>query len=150
MSLYLETLYDALRTVVAATWPDVDPDGIFEADHLDMIPWQDLTPPYAVLAIGSMPQDTATGPADGLCYLPVVDIFYVATVSGPRSAIRAKLEALRDALWYGPLALGQVRSLPSMDWSADLPANQVLAAKGMSQRAGRLQVGILVGEIFSR
>jgi len=148
MSLYLETLYDALRTVISTVWPEVDADGIFEADHLDMIPWQDLTLPYSVIAISSMPQDTDLASLDSLAYLPVVEIFYVCAVDGPRSPVRAKLEALRDALWTGPLRIGQVRSIPSLDWSSDLVPNQVLAAKGMGARAGRIQVGILIGEVF--
>lgn len=149
MSAYLETLYDALRTVISNEWPEVDADGIFEVDHLDMLPWQDIKPPYAVISISSMPQDTENAATDSLSYMPVVEIYYVGDVAGPRSPIRAKLEDLRDVLWTGPLEIGQVWNIPSLDWSSGLEANQILAGKGMSQRAGRIEVAILIGEVLS-
>jgi hypothetical protein len=147
MSAYLETLYDGLRTIISAQWPDVDATGIYEADHLDMLPWENLTPPYAVISISSMAQDTTIAAVDALAYLPMVEIYYVALVSGPRSPIRAKLETLRDALWQSVLEVGQVWNIPSLDWSADLPANQTLAVKGMGMRAGRIQVQVLLNQI---
>ena len=145
MSAYLDSLYDALRTVISAAWPDVDADGIFEAEHLDLMPVEDLTPPYAVISVSSMPKNDDWA-VDTLAYQPVVDIYIVEAVSGPRSGIRARLEVLRDALWTTPLAFGQVMDIPLLDWSSDIEMNSLLAGKSLSQRVGKLQVDVLVGQ----
>lgn len=149
MSAYLDNLYSALRTVINQAWPDVTPDGIYEADHLDMMPVQDLTPPYAVISITSLPQ-TDEWAVDTLDYLPLIDIYVVENVSGPRSPIRAKLETLRDLLWATPLTYGQVMGIPLLDWSTGIEINRLLAAKSLSQRAGRVQASVLVGETLQQ
>lgn len=149
MSAYLETLYSDLRSLICRAWPDVATDGVYEVDHLDMLPVEELAPPYAVIALSNMTQDTELSSLDSLSYLPVLDIYCIEAVSGPRSPIRQKLETLRDALWTQPLpTCGLVSQIPSLDWSTDIEMNGMLAAKGLPYRAGRLQVSILIGEVF--
>jgi hypothetical protein len=144
---YLEPLYDAIRTRIAAVWPDVPDNGIFEPEHVDLIPWADLTPPFAVVAIDAIPKGE-WGSANE-AFVPQVHIYYVAKVNGPLSGIRAKLEDLDADLRTAALTAGQVLSNDELNWSEQLEPNQVFIQKRMAHRAGRVSVTCLIGLIYS-
>lgn len=146
MAAYLENLYSALRTVIAAEWTDVPDNGIWEAEHAEQIPWEDLTPPYAVIAMAEMPEEDV-GLAN-LAYAIPCEIYYVSEVKGHSSSIRAKLETLRSYLWNpaNTLSTGQVWDIPELTWSRTLEPNVIFQQKRMKHRAGRVRVVCLVGE----
>lgn len=143
---YLETFYDALRAAVAAVWTDAKANGIFEVEHQQMIPWADLTPPCSAILISSMPKTDDWGMTWN-AYEPRVELYYVANVAGDSSGIRAKLEAMRDALLTTGLTSGQVLDVEDLCWSDDLEANIVMIQKDYAQRAGRLIVHCVIGEL---
>ena len=142
---YIEQLYADIRTVVGATWADVLANGIWENEHEQMVPWAELTPPYATICI----PDTAMAPDWGVAnqiYSPPVSIYYVGLVTGDGNTIRAKLESLRDALLAntvpGTLCVLDVTALT---WTDELEANKIFMAKDYAHRAGRLTVSVLAG-----
>lgn len=145
MSAYLENLYSALRTRINATWTDVTANGIYEAEHVDLIPWADLTPPYAVLTITEMPG--GDWGMQNLTYQPMVEVWYVGQVTGSSGSIRAKLEAMRDDLRVNDLTTGQVIDITDLSWSDNLVPNNVFLSKGYMQRAGRLIAECVIGEV---
>lgn len=144
---YLESLYTAFRTAISAVWTDVPANGIWETEHIEMIPWEDLTPPYAVILIGDTPVNDTYSPSDCETFAPMVHIYYIAAVSGGSSGIRAKLEALRDYLYANNLSAGQVIRVESLSWGNALPPNVPFSAKNQSNRAGRLVAFTVIGEV---
>jgi hypothetical protein len=141
-----------LRTLVAATWPEVLPDGlggggggILEAEHADKIEWKTLRLPYAVILVTGM-QLWADGPMTALWYQVTPQIWYVAAVSGPSSGIRAKLKSLADVFFpTDPLTTAQRWQMGAPQWGDDLRPNQVFAASGHEARAGVLPITCVIG-----
>jgi hypothetical protein len=148
MSAYLENAYAALRARINAVWTDVTADGIWETEHLEMIPWEDLTPPYAVIHIASMPLSDEWSSMHASAYNPQIDIYYVAAITGPSGTIRAKLEALRDDLIAQSISLsaGQVLDVRNLTWANNIEPNLVFVTKDYTHRAGVLTVDYLIGE----
>lgn len=145
MSAYLQDTYTALRTRITATWTDVVTGGVFEAEHIQLVPFADLTLPFAVIVLNRAV--AADWGASNQTYIVQADVYYVATVTGPTGAVLTKLEALRDDLWTTDLTTGQV--MPegmALEWSDAMYPNTLFAAKEMLIRAGRLSVNVLVGE----
>lgn len=143
---YLSTLYDDLRAVIAATWTDVVADGIYEDEHIEMIPWAELTPPFAAICVDDVPVDAEGewGSANQV-YQPQVGIYYVGAITGGSDPIRGKLEALRDALLAATITNGQIIDVTGLSWSDELDANKVFMAKDYTHRAGRVMVNLIVG-----
>ncbi len=152
MSAYLEDTFAVVRAAIAATWTDAPAGGIWESENAEMIPWDDMAPPYAVMLVEEMPLAPEWG-LNVIAYAPDVQILYVAEVDGDSDNIRAKLEALRDYLLVTGLPGGsygqQVHDVTGLSWSEDLEVNQVFAARNYSHRAGRLVVKVLVGEVVT-
>ncbi len=146
MAVYLTGLYADLRTIIAATWTDTPPGGIWEHEHQSLIPWEELTPPYAVMCIEDAELDDGEyGTANQVYQFPV-GIFYVGEITGDSTPIRSKLEALRDALLAGTISNGQVIDVTALTWSEEaLEANKIFVAKDYAHRAGRLTVNVIVG-----
>ena len=142
---YLTQVYTDIRTVVAATWTDVLPGGIWESEHQQMVPWGDLTPPMSVICIASTPIAADWGVANQTYQVPV-QVYYVAKITGDSTPIRTKLEALRDALLANtvPSTLC-VLDVVELTWSDSLEANVAILAKDYTHRAGRLTVNVLAG-----
>lgn len=150
MSTFIEDLQGALKTVVGAAWPDVLGDGITsgrgirEAEALEQIPWAELSPPYAAILLGDMVG--ADWAADSQCFEVLVEVYYVGAVTGKSTALRAKLQALFDALFAAPLTSGQLLEVTEMTYRSTLPPNMIFAEKGYTHRACRLTAKVLVGE----
>ena len=149
----LNPLISEVRAVIAATWPEVLPDGaggggggILEAEHADMVPWSDLALPYAVILIEDVPL-SGLAALDELCFAPKVCVFFTDRVRGASTGIRDKLQSLIAAFWPAdPLTVGQLLDVPRLEWSNALLPNQVLAAKNASARAGVVVLDVLVTE----
>ena len=141
---YIEAYYTRLREVVAFACPEVKANGIFETDHADMIPWEDMKPPYAVIAIGQMTGTDQWGTVVGIYETPV-EVYYVAQVSGLLSPVRGALERLRDAFDAWDQDKVQVTMVAELEWGRGVPANQYFADKNMAHRAGRITVNTLIG-----
>lgn len=147
MAAYIESIYAAIRTAVAATWTDVNVNGIFEVEHEEMIPWADLTPPCAAILVPSMPKTDDWG-ITWNAFTPRIEVYYVANVPGSSGVIRAKLEALRDYLLVTGLSVGQVLMVDDLCWSDELLANQIMINKDYGQRCGRLMATCVIGEVY--
>ncbi len=143
--VYLTGLYSDLRAIIAANWPDVPANGIWEDEHLLMIPWADLVPPYAVICINNAPVDDAEWGTANQVYAVTPHVYYVAEISGDSTPIRAKLETLRDALILASITNGQIIDVTELTWSEELEANKIFSAKEYTHRAGRLAVDVIVG-----
>jgi hypothetical protein len=143
----LEPTITALRAAMVAALPELGANGVYEAEHADLVPWADFALPYGVILIDEVPRDEA-GPLDETWLRPRVQLYYVMSVSGDSVGLRAKLQTLRAALWpTDPLAAanaGQIVSEVGWGWSADLPPNQVFRRDGVQRRAGRLVLDVLV------
>ena len=149
MATSLNDLYAALRERIRTVWPEVVPNGIYEADHVESIPWEQLTAPYAVIAVSSMPRDPQWGAANQ-AYKPLVEIYRVDEVKGPLSNLRNELEALDTDLSLAALTSGQTMRVEDLCWSLELEPNQVFVSKRMPHRAGRLSVTCLIGRVLAR
>ena len=147
MAEYLTGAQDALRTAVLTVWPEVQLDGIFEAEHLEEVPFEHLAVPYVSVLYGKLEEDDDWGLANQ-AYIGKVQIYYVAESDGGDSDLfRGKLEDLRDALLAeNSLTSGQVLDVTGLDWSDSMEPNATFADKNYPQRAGVLTVEILVGE----
>lgn len=146
---YLNDFYDGLRSAILTTsvWDDCQTGGVWEAEHLEMVAWEDLKPPYAVMHISTMQRGKQWG-VSNLAYEFPVRIFYVAAISGPSSNIRTKLETLRDFLRVTPLTKGEVRDIPMLTWSNDVYPNNIFIAKNTPYRAGILTADCIIGEVL--
>lgn len=144
MADIIDDLYPAVRAIVAATWPECVASGIWEAEHVDRIPYADLTPPYAVIAIDTVPAVDFGGTLDS--FQPTIEVYYVAESKGPMSGVRLKLEALRKALNKADDTVLCVTGVTGLTWGRSLFPNQVFTQKRMTHAAGRLSFQVLVRE----
>jgi len=151
MASQTNQLYTAISTFVLATWTDVLASQVWEADHIENIPWEstDLILPYVVIAIQTLPKGHEWGLTNQV-YLPNVEIYKVVTVDGPLSSLRDDLDLLDKAFLANtnPLSFGQVLSVEEQTWSSLLPPNQLFISKRMLHRAGRLTVKCLFGRVI--
>lgn len=147
MSQYLQPLYNALRTPISRAWVDVGTNGIWEAEHVTLVPLSDLNLPYAAIVVNQL-TSTDLGGMCNLAYLASVDIYRFQRVNGPAGLLLPMLEALRDDLFTHPLSYGQVWPDPTaLAWHDELLINKILASKGMVDvRAGRLSISVLIGD----
>lgn len=143
-----------LIEVVQATWPDVASNGVFEAEHIDLVPWEELPPPYAIISIDEeMP--AAESPLGQIWYRPDIRVFRVDMVRGMNNGIIGKLRTLGAALWpnvpgaLDPLAsagVGQIITMPRMSWSRKLEPNTAFQKHAVNRRGGSLTLSVLLAE----
>lgn len=151
MAAYLTNAIQEVQNLLASTWTDVVGDNggkrVYEVEHVSVIPFDTLTLPYAVLVVESQPwQD---GPLARNYVQLDCQAFYIAENAGLPTAIRTKVEALRDALYpTSTLALSQVwdEPLPHAEWSMRLEINRLLRAKKMAALAGRVTFRLIAGQ----
>lgn len=127
--------------------------GVYEAEHIDKVPWLELPPPYSLIEIDGVPNyDGALGQIWGR---PQIRIYRIDFVRGMSSGIRKKLQALALAFWppgtaLDPLAVagvGQVMSLLPMQWSERLACNREFKRSGaVDRRGGALTLDVLLTE----
>ena len=138
MAAYLETMYAAFRTAINATWTDVAADGVWEYEHIDMVPWALLTPPMAVILLPAAVETDEWG-CRNQSYNLMTEFYYVTAQVGSSSAIRAKLEAMRDYLIATGLAAGQVIDVYELNYSESLRPNQHFIDANRPHRAGMVR-----------
>src|SRR6267378_3301674 len=146
MSAYIDALYTAIRLAIYTTWTDVQTNGIWEGENLEMVPWEDLTPPYAVFVWGEFPLSEEWCGIDTDIYEGLVHIFWVGATTGDSSAARLKIEALRDYLRDGSMSAGQVVRVQQLRWDNEMEPNKTFAEKNYTHRAGLLAPVCVVGE----
>lgn len=141
----LNPVFNALRTLIAATWPEVVADGIYEEEKLDAIPWAELTPPYATI-MASDPVATDDWGLQDYWFTVGCKISCVREVgkSGQWEALRQKVEDMVLALNAATLATGQVLSIDAFDYSDKAAPNNVFASKNYSHRAGTITLTLLL------
>ena len=147
MSNYLDQSIVDMRAIIATTCPEVVATGIWENEQAEMVPWDVLQVPYAVIVVNSLTESQEYS-ADSPCFEASVEVYYVAEVHGDSSGLRPKMELLRQAfLASGAMsASAQVISVKDMSWSNNLAPNALLISKDYVQRAARIVVDILVGD----
>lgn len=147
MPAYLNTLLDATRTLLVATWTDVPVNGVYRASELAAISWDTRSLPLAVLdhkeIRGEWGMTNRTSEHIIWCYYVHGD---VTTPDGRNT----KLEALRSAFMpdaqTNPLGSnGQVLEWPLVDDSAELPVNQYFLTTGKPVWAGAVILHCLAG-----
>lgn len=149
MSVYISTVFDAFRVQINAV--DTTSPYIYEEEHLDMVPWEDLTPPYWVIHAASLPFSEEWSGLNGLAYEPEVMLYYIHDVKGSSAPLFANIEALRDRLVTNPTAMtvGQVLNVTNLTWANNIEPNLVFASKNYTHRAALLTVDYLIGEVVT-
>lgn len=144
---YLGNLYTALRSAIAAVWTDTPAHGIWESEHVNMVAWDSLVPPYAVIVISEGEENEEFSGLNALVYEFPVELYYVGATTGDGGTLRTKLEAMRDRLWATDPTPGQILRIPTISWSRDLPPNQSFESKNFTHRAGLVRTSVIAGEI---
>jgi hypothetical protein len=139
-------LIPAFRAVVAAAWPEVVPNGIWDAREAIVRSYeQNFAFPYAVIDIPGLPSSDRDGITNRAWRGPFA-IYYVGETDGDFTALDAKMNALADAL-EAPLAAGQI--IPpnvSLASGRDIEANALLILLNATQRAGQVAGTVAAGE----
>ena len=153
----LEGMITEVRGVIAAAWPEVVPNGIWEAEQAERLPEAKFTLPYAVFRIPFLP---GSQPEPGqLLFEPTVEILYVDASRGSLAPLRGKLLTLMRAFWpVNPLTTATVTGVPVLSYSTPSEhntlfgnrgtvwANQYFAQKGSFKRAGMIQITLKLQE----
>lgn len=141
----LESLYVSLRLDIATALPGVVAQGIWEREHIDLVPWESLPdPPFAVITIGEMLE--ADYGLDNLCFTLPVDVWLVYAITGDSGALRPQMMTLMNYVWTNDLTYGQVMRVPRGAYSEDLLFNRIALEKGYMHRAGLIEFEVLVGQ----
>lgn len=135
-----------LRTRIASVWTDVADNsggvirGIHEAEDLEAIPFDNITPPYAVILC----HEGAKFPSrmTGKVWMYSFDIYYVRAKTATQPALRTKIEALVTSLLTTDLTNGQVWEVTRASWSRNLEINRAFIDRNIALRAGLLSMDI--------
>lgn len=137
-------MYDTLRAAIVSVWTDVPANGVYESEGLDMTPWEDLDPPYAVI-VASKGDPSEEFNTTQFAWTFAVELLYVGAVpAGNLSNIRTALDNMLEFLVNGGLH-GLARGVPGIDWGNEIDANRVFVEKNYTHRAGRIQLTFLNG-----
>ena len=145
MSAYVPGIFADIQAIIKPVWPEVVANGIWEATHVNQVPWGELTIPFAVTHIKRFERSSLLVP-DVLGYMVSADVYYIAQTAGPISPIIAKLESLRDALSTAALTHGQVYDIGNFEWDDSLGPNAFFVASNSTARAGMITVQVLIGQ----
>ena len=138
------------RAAIAAAWPEVVTNGIWDPGDPARLPYDEATQilrlPFAALAVDALTPSNDWG-ADNRVWEPVVDVWYVDEFPvGNGAGLRLKLETLADYLETNELPLGQIiPPEPEISTSDLLAPNSLLMMLNATQRAGRLRATCLIG-----
>lgn len=141
MSAQFETFSTELRALVVAVWPDAT--AVWEQENLDLVPWEQTTPPIANIEIGAMPVSADWGIANEV-HEGTITLTWVGATTGDSSTQRARAEAMRDALLSATFTAANVLDVSTVDWSDTLPVNRTFYQKGMLFRAVQVQASVIV------
>jgi hypothetical protein len=129
---------------VLQVWPEVPPAQVHEVEDLELLPWEDLPPPYVGIYCAEFTRGE-WGSANLSFNFPC-EVYLVQLVSGPSTGLRGKLEVLIDHFWpRNPLTTGQVWDIGDWGTSRDLEPNRRFIEAGSQRRAGMVQLISQVG-----
>ena len=143
-------LHDALRTAIAAAWPEVVANGVYLDVQLAHVPFEAKAAAGLPLAYieYNLTEDARWGLANRSESGPV-SVYYVCKDSTlvESGVLGTKLEALRAQLRSGDLgANAQVLTNPTCSVSANLPPNRYFAMAQRPYWAGAVTFTVLIGE----
>lgn len=145
MAAYLGQLVTDLRALLATNWSEVKANGIWEYRHINMVPWQDLTLPYAVMVFPEFTTDDRWGVTND-AYSGQVELYYVGEDLGEASTQITKMETVRTYLIQNGLTGALIPIVSDVTWNDDIEPNIIFRDKNYTSRASRLTVEIVVGE----
>jgi hypothetical protein len=145
---YLGSLVTDVRAMLASTWTDCKANGIWEYKHIDMVPWAELTAPYAVMIFPDFQEDDSWGVTNDT-YSAMCEFYYVGEDLGEASTQRTKIEAARDFFLQNTYlsSSGSIVALVTdLDFSDNFEPNVIFRDKNYTSRAGRFGVEFIVGQ----
>lgn len=145
MTTYLNDFKAAVRTAIAAMWPEVIPNGISESENLESFPWAEKTIPFATYQIHPATRTDDYGTASH-AFIVVVDFVYVGEIEGKIDPIRQKIEDAKTWLFGNSLSAGMILSCDKMDWSPAVAGNAIFAEKAYNQWGAQMTCTFLIGE----
>lgn len=149
MALNISDIYTELTTLLVGVDSALTAN-VWEAEHAAMFTWAERTLPMAVTVLNELPNSDDWGCTNQAIEVEA-EIYYAMEVDGPATALRAKLEAIYDALIttsYAPTGF-QVLEVSAINYSRSLQPNQMFAEKGGTQRVGLVRVKLLIGQVQS-
>jgi hypothetical protein len=153
MSNWINDYWQALKTIIAATWTDVQVGGIFLDNVMERSEWRNLLDagqlavPWVVVVIEAEPtSDWGVGPKQ----IVKPTIFYCTSVAAAKAAgptatgyIWSKMAGLQGAL-MADWTLGTTLDEVTIDVSASNPINISFLESKLKYQAGSLQVQTVV------
>lgn len=129
-------LIDALRARMAVVWAETILNGIYEGEQAALVPWSELTPPFAAIIT---PMEAGQGVTlDTQMRDFRMDIYYLGATRGSSKPIYTALKALGEDLETADLDAGRILDIGLPSCSRSLPGNASLTQTGESYRVGRL------------
>ena len=144
--LDLTTFISSFRALAVAAESELGTNGVVEAEHITMVNWADMTPPYAVITCSHF--EAADWGAFNLAFEFDCILWYVLAVTGVSSGLRTKLETLINAIPSGTAITGGGEVLGITRWSYDdeLEVNMILRSANRQYRAGMINFRCVIGE----
>lgn len=147
----ITTLFTELQAKVAICWPEVavagssvsgTAHGIIATQDLDDVPFDFLTPPFAIIYIPRINRIRMR--MDAPVWQAVVDIYWIRSKSETQANIYSKLKHLEAYLddKTNDLSddLGQIYYVEAIDPSSRSALNAAFAVRGMPFRGGCVSV----------
>jgi hypothetical protein len=142
----LNALEQAFREAMAAAWPEVVPNGIWDGDEAIRRSFErNMALPYAVIDLASFPVSDRDG-ITNRAWRPRFSLYYIAETEGDSDALTLKLETLAEYLDTHALGTGQI--IPpnvSISTGPELQPNALLILLNATQRAGMVSGTVAVG-----
>lgn len=142
----LDPFLTELKGYLSATvWPEIT--KVYDAERVTRIPWKDIELPSAVIITNKLIGVRGEYGTNRLTFRIPADIYYVDHTLGNADTLRGKLEDLVNALWAtNVLTEARPEDCLGMEWSDDLPANQILVSADRPQRAGMATIPFLISK----
>lgn len=136
--------YQDVRQAASNVWPEVDPDGIWEATIIELIEFTHLTPPLVVLQPTSVAEaDWGMGRQE---YEVEMTLHYIGAAGTDPDVLRAKLTALESYLLNTGIPHGTVLWVKALDWSEQQEINRTIILKELAFFAESIQVCFTTGD----
>jgi len=138
-------IYDILRAPVGAAWPECLTAGIFEAEDLETIPWDQLPVNYAAIVCSAA--DKVVASTAGIAFNIPVRFLFMGEIgtSAKRRALRQHLDDMLDYLDTHAVPNAQVVSYDGVAWGNQIEANRLLEGKSSQHRLVEFRCTVLVG-----
>lgn len=143
MTSNINALLAELQSRCVGAWPDCAASGVFEADQLQTIQLESLTPPYAAVVLGQITRSEEFGTV-GDVYEATAELAYIGAQMVPSTA-RTRAQAMVTDLYGTDLTYGRVIEVAALNMDPDSTINQVLIGRGAEMRAATVLVRLIVG-----